>query len=80
MDKIIARHVAKASFQSWKELADLVYWTKVHCTPEVHQVVGKAIATACAKVILEVQNKMSELYPEFEQEYGESMQKYDRII
>ena len=76
MDKTIARYVARSAFESWAEMADLVAWTKDHLDPAEHKMVAKAIATACAEVIFEVQNRIFAQYPELEQEHHESIAKY----
>jgi len=80
MEKTVARYVANTAFRSWSEMADLVPWLNEHCEPAECKEIAKAIATACAEVILEVQHRIYALYPELDRERSEIINKYEALI
>ena len=80
MDKNIARHVARVAFRSAANLTDLVPFLKEHCQETEYKMFLKALAKASATINLEVSQKVFAAYPELEQEFNETINKYGQLI
>ena len=80
MDKKIARHIARVSFQASTDLGSLIYLLKEHCSQDDYEKLRKPIANVSAAIGLDILNSIFLEFPDLKRDFDYEIKKYGKII
>ena len=80
MEKKIAKHVARVSFQASTDLGNLVSLLKEHCSADDFKKLRDPLLNVSAAIGLDILNLIFFEFPDIKQEFDENIKKYGRIL